>query len=253
MTTGQQSAPHGPAVVRPREHVENVRRDALRAAARSATRAGANPSSLITNAISWALGEEERAPFTANQTPGGANLGEIEAEIDACRVFLESTAWSEQIADSIRRAGHIRKVLEWLTGVSDRPPTYCRETEAGDLVGGRGRVVRPDADIRRMIARARAKLAADQTSYALGADWHQGVIATLGWTLGERATSPVLGLDRGGLPDGGHIAIEQGEAEDHLAAPMRRPDVPLHFADATACTCRWLLGGTIQPPVSDGD
>jgi hypothetical protein len=80
-----------------------------------------------------------------------------------------------------------------------------------------------------------------------------GVIAALEWTLGERAASPMLGKARSGLPDDGHIAIEQGEAEDHLAAPRRRPDISLHFADAVACTCRWLLGGTTQPPVSDGD
>jgi hypothetical protein len=79
------------------------------------------------------------------------------------------------------------------------------------------------------------------------------VIAVLEWALGERAASPMLGQARGGLPDGGYIAIEQHEAEDHLAAPARWPDIPLHFADAVALTCRWLLGDTTQPPVSDND
>jgi len=238
--------------MRPRDHVENVRTDALRAATRSAARTGAVPSSLITDTISWALGDGGHALFT---DPPTADIGpaEIAAEVSACRVFLQSTPWSEDAADAIRRARHVLTVLEWLTGVDDRPPTYCRETEPGDLVGGRGRIVRPDAEIRRMTALAKAKLAAGQTSYALGADWHQGVIATLEWALGDRAASPVLGKAPSGLPEDRDIAIEQGEAEDHLAAPRRGIDIPLHFADAVACTCRWLLAGTTQPPVSDGD
>jgi len=62
----------------------------------------------------------------------------------------------------------------------------CSETEPGDLVGGRGRIVRPDVEIRQMIVSARAKLAAGQASYALGADWHQA--ASPSWN-GPLATS----------------------------------------------------------------
>jgi len=252
MTSGQESAPREHAVVRPRDHIENVRRDAERAAAEIAAEDRAEPDFLISNAISWTLGEQDHAPCTGTPTTD-VGTAEISNEIAACRTFLESTPWSEQADESISRARHVLNVLEWLTGIRDRPPTYCRETEPGDLVGGRGRIVRADAEIRRMIVSARAKLAAIETSYALGADWHQGVIATLEWTLGHQVASPVHGIARAELPDGARIAIEQREAEDHLAAPMRRPGIPLHFADAVACTCRWLLGDTTRPPVSDDD
>jgi len=183
----------------------------------------------------------------------GDSGSDVAAEIDACRSFLQSTPWSEQATESIDDARSVLEVLEWLTGADDCPPTYCRETEPGDLVGGRGRIVRPDTDIRHMIALAEAKLAAGQTSYALGTDWHQGVVATLRWVLGDRLMSPIHGTAWTQVPDGPGITIEQREAEDHLAAPRRRPEIPLHFADAVACTCRWLLGGTTQPPVSDDD
>jgi len=143
MTTGQEPAPHEHAVVRSRDHIENVRRDALRAAARSAARTGAAPTSLITNTISWALGEGSDAPFTGTST-AEVGTAEVNNEVGACRAFLENTPWSEEADSSISRAQHVIDVLEWLTGADDCPPTYCRETEPGDLVGGRGRIVRAD-------------------------------------------------------------------------------------------------------------
>jgi hypothetical protein len=238
----------GEAVVRPAAHVEAVRRDAMQAAERRAAQTGQAPSHFITDAISWALGERERAaPFT------GAASSDVDAEVRACAAFLESTPWSDDEADSIRRARHVLKLLQWLTGADDRPPTYCRETQPGDLVGGRGRIVRADAEIGAMLQMAREKLAAGQTSYALGADWHQGVIATLEWALGGRAESPILGKAHSGLPDGPQIAIVQAEAEERTTPPLRPTDIPLHFADAVASTCRWLLGGTTRPPVTDDD
>lgn|ERR1022692_3423315 len=255
MTAGQHQDPRGPgsAVVRPHHHIEAVRGDAVTAARRRAATTGAEPNCFITDAISWAVGEGYDAPFTETPAPGGADHAEVAAEISACTAFLESTPWSEQAADAICRARQVLELLKWLTGAQDNPPTYCRETEPGDLVGGRGRIVRPEAEIRRMLALAEGKLAAGQTSYALGADWHQGVIVTLQWTRGDRMASPMYGVARAGLPDGARIAIEQSEAEDHLVAPLRSPDIPLHVADAVALTCRWLLGDTTQPPVSDDD
>jgi hypothetical protein len=151
MTAGQDSAAQRAAVVRSREHVENVRADAMRAAARSARRTGAAPSSLITDAISWALNEGTHAPFTGVPAVD-VGAAEVSREIGACRAYLHGTPWSEETDDPISRAQHVVNLLEWLTGRSDTPPTYCREAEPGDLVGGRGPIVRPDADIRRMIA-----------------------------------------------------------------------------------------------------
>lgn len=255
MTAGQNHASEdrSAAVLRSRHHVEAVRADAIRAAERRAAKTGDDPSHLITDIISWALGEGDQAPFTGTRTSSSAGPAEVDAEIAICRTYLESTPWSEQSTDSIRRARHVLKMLDWLTGTDDRPPTYCRETEPGDLVGGRGQIVRPDVEIRRMILTAREKLAAGQTSYGLGADWHEGVIATLEWASGDRAESPIRGKALGEPPDGPQITIEQGEAEELITPPQWPADIPFHFADAVASTCRWLLGGTIRPPVTEDD
>ncbi len=238
-------------MVRPRHHIEAVRRDAQRAAERSAARSGEPPSRLITDAISWALGERDQAPFTSKFSLNGPTRGDVDSEIKACAEFLENTPWSEEAEDAISRANHVLEVLKWLTGVDDVPPTYCRETQPGDLVGGCGQIVRPHIEIRRMRLLAQQKLAAGQTSYALGADWHHGVIATLDWVLSERPDSPILGTARDEPPEGPQIAIEQAEAEEHITPPLRHTDIPFHYADAVAVTCRWLLGATTQPPVTD--
>ena len=259
VTTGQHQ---GAAVVRPRHHVEAVSRDAARAADEIAAEDGAEPDYLIPDAISWAFGERGQAPFT--RTPGpGAGRADVHAEITACRAYLQSTPWSEEADATISRAQDLLKVLEWLTGADDKPPTYCRETEPGDLVGGRGLIVRPYLEIQRMIARARAKLAAGQTSHGLGADWHQGVIATLAWAGGDRDTPPMAHEDpteacahspSSGPPGPRDIARERGAAEEHLE-PLgyKHGDIAFHYADAVAATIRWLYGETTTPPVTDDD
>lgn len=228
-------------------------RDAEQAADEVATEDGTEPDHLIRDAISWALGEQDQAPFTGRPTPGGASRSDVDTEIAACHTYLQSTPWSEGAERTISRAQDLLPVLEWLTGAQDTPPTYRRETEPGHLIGGRGRIIRTDAEIRHMLAMARAKLAAGQTSYALGTDWHRGVIATLEWVLGEQPESPVLRSARNGLPDGARIAVEQAEAEELTTPPLREPGIPFHFADAVAAACRWLLGGTTRPPVTGGD
>jgi hypothetical protein len=251
MTTGHDPPPSAQlAVVRPRDHVENVRADAIRATAEIAAASGDPQRLFIADAIAWALGEHDTAPFTGKPNPAGANRSDVEAEIAQCRSFLHNTPWSESEANRIDEARAALKILEWLTGSDDRPPTYCPATQPGDLVGGRGRIVRSDAQIRSMLALAQAKLASDQTSHALGADWHHGVIQTLRWVLGERTATPTLGTVRSGLPDGARIAIEQSEAEDQLAGSGTHSGIAYHYADAIACTCRWLLGGTTRQPVT---
>jgi hypothetical protein len=247
MTTGPD-----PAIVRPLAYIENVRADANRAAARAAEHAGSQPSSLASDTISWALGQQRQAPFS-RQPAGSRSEPDIQTEIAACRTFLQTTPYSQEASDRIERAHAVLNLLEWLAGADDRPPTYCRETLPGDLVGGRGRIVRPHAEIRRMITMAQAKLASGQTSHALGTDWHEGVIATLQWVLGDCAITPIHGTAPAGLPQGPQIHFEQRAAEDHLASPGLQPAIPYHYADAVACTCRWLLGGTTTPPVTDDD
>jgi hypothetical protein len=204
-------------VVRPRTHIEAVRADSIQAAGRVAARTGAQPGSLVTDAISWALGQHSESPFAGQRAPSGASPADIDGELRECRSFLEQTPWSAETADRIDQAQVVIDLLEWLTGTSDVPPTYCRETEPGDLVGGRGRIVRADADIRRILALAQANIMSGQTSYALGTDWHQGIIATLRWVLGDRALTPIRRHVSPGQPVGSQITIEQGEAEDYLS------------------------------------
>jgi hypothetical protein len=236
-------------VTRPRAHIDNVRADALKAAERAAARTGAEPSTLIPDTISWALGKTNQAPFSCTQAPQ-ASYQTIMREIEDCDHFLQTTPWSEHADRQISRAHRVHDLLQWLIGTTDLPPTYCRDTEPGDLVGGRGRIVRPEADIRRMLAQAQTKLASGQTSHALGTDWHEGVIATFQWVVGDCALTPILGHAATGRPNGGQVTAEKGEAEDYLAAPLGRPDIPYHYGDAVACTCRWLLGSTTQPPAT---
>lgn len=263
MTAGQHPTPDRQkvTVVRPRHHIENVRQDAVQAAERRAAQTGAEPGHLITDTISWALGDRDQAPFTMTPTPGGPSPGHLAGEIAACRIHLQSTPATEQNAESIRRARNTLEILEWLTGADDEPPTYRRETQPGDLVGGRGLIIRPYLEIRRMILEARKKLQTGQTSLGFGASWHQGVIATLLWVEGEHPTPPMAHEgtselcthpDSDGLPSRREIARERGAAEEHLE-PLgyKHGDIAPQHADAVACTVRWLYGGTTQPPVTD--
>lgn len=247
------SPAQNPVIVRPRAHIENVRADAIRAAGRHAERTGKQPSQLISNIISWALGQgSSQAPFTGRLAVEHAQP-DIPGEITACRAFLESTPYSVDASEQIELAHAVVGLLDWLTGADDRPPTYGRQTQPGDLVDGRGRIVRSTPDIRRMIELAQAKLASGQTSHALGSDWHEGVIATLQWLLGDCALAPIRETAPPGIPDDRQISLELGAAEDHLASPRLRPVIPFHYADAVACTCRWLLGGTTKSPVTEHD
>ena len=265
VTTGQHQAPDDPgaAVVRPRHHVEAVSRDAALAANEIAAEDGKEPTYFIPNVISWVLGERDEAPYTGTPTIGGASSADVQAEIAACRAYLQSTPWSEQASMPISRARNTLEILEWLTGAVDKPPTYLRETEPGDQVGGRGLIVRPYLEIRRMIAQAREKLTAGQTSHGLGADWHQGVIATLAWAGGDRDTPPMAHEDPAGActhsPSSGppgprDIARERGAAEEHLE-PLGREhgNIAFHYADAVAATIRWLYGETTTPPAAGDD
>ena len=257
MATGQPQ--QGATIVRPRHHIEAVRQDATAAAERYAAQAGTAPSPLITDTISWALGEHPHAPFTGTPTPGGPTPGQLADEIEACRTHLRSTP-AVPGDTSIRRARAVLRLLEWLTGADDMPPTYQHETEPGDLVGGRGRIVRPYIEIRSMVLQARGKISTGQTSHGYGTPWHQGVIATIEWAEGERARPPMAHdggtacthPDSDGRPDDRQLARERGAAEEHLQTlGYRHGDIPPEYADAVACTIRWLYGETTTPPVTE--
>jgi hypothetical protein len=259
MATGPHPAPAA-AAVRARHHIENVRQDAIAAAAQIAAEDGGPTSRLITDAISWALGAGDRAPFTQTFTPGGAGPEQLAAEIDACRGYLQSTPSTIANFDTTSAARAVLRLLEWLTGADDQPPTYQDTTQPGDLVGGRGLIVRPYLQIRHMIQEAQRQAGTGQSSRSR--DWHQGVIATLRWTEGETPVPPMAHPDAwlcshpdsAGDPTRAEIARERGAAEEQLQpGGHQHGSVPAAYADAVACTLRWLYGQTTTPPVTDSD
>jgi hypothetical protein len=247
-------------VVRPPDHVQAVRADAIRAAEQNAAEFRISPDHLIADAVDWALGQRAGAPFTRMPTPGGARSHHVAAEIDACRRYLRSTPYSAEAAGTIGRARHVLKILEWLTGADDLPPTYTRGTEPGSLVGGRGPVVRTYTQVRRMLAVARDQhKAGDATGWGSGPGWHEGVIATLAWVTGGRADPPMAhpggtGCSHppsDGLPGPAEMRRERGAAEEHIEAlGYRHGDIAPGYADAVACTLRWLWGQTTTPPLA---
>ena len=261
MTAGPpEPRPHGRgAVVRPAEHVEAVRRDAVRAAEQNAAEFGQPPDYLIADAIDWARGQRAQAPLTGTATPAGARPDDVAAEIAAAGRYLRSTRYSDEAAEQIGRTRHVLRVLEWLTGVSDLPPVYTAGTEPGDLTGGRGPVVRPYTQLRQMAALAREQLAAGDTAgWGSGPGWHEGVIATLSWVLGGRADPPMTHPGgtvcshppSDGLPGPAEMRRERGAAEEHIQAlGYRHGDIAPGYADAVACTLRWLWGQTTTPPI----
>jgi hypothetical protein len=248
----------GAAVTRPARQVSAVRADAARAADENAARSGGPPDHQVLAAIDWALGRAAAAPFTGTPTPGGARPGDVADEMAACRRHLRSTPYSEAAADSIRRARSVRAVLAWLTGESDLPPAYTAGTRPGDLVGGRGPVVRDHAAITAMAARARSQLAADDTGWGSGPGWHEGAIATLNWAAGESPDPPMAHPGAGpcshppsdGPPGDAEMTRELRAAEEHA-----EPGGQQHgghspgYADAVAATLAWLYGQTTTPPI----
>lgn len=253
--------PHGRgAVIRPPQHVEAVRADAIRAAEENAAEFRIPPDHLISETIEWTLGHRPAAPFTGTPSPAGARGEQVAAEITACRRYLQSTPYSEKAENTIDRARDVLKILEWLTGADDVPPTYTRGTQPGDLVGGRGPVVRSYTQVRTMAARAREQLAAgDTTGWGSGPGWHEGVIATLSWVLGGRADPPMAHPGgtacshppSDGLPGPAEMRRERGAAEEHIQVlGYRHGDIVPGYADAVACTLRWLWGQTTTPPLA---
>jgi hypothetical protein len=253
--------PHGSgaAVERPRKYVEAVRADANRAAERAARQLGRPPEYRMSEVIDWALGQRAEAPFTRTTTPAGARPDNVAAEIDACRRYLRSTPYTPEAADTISRTRRILKLLEWLTGADDLPPTYSRNTQPGDLVGGRGVIVRPYAELTRVMARARAQAeTGDTDGYASGPGWYDGVLATITWINGGREDPPMAhpgGTScshppAGGLPGAGDIRRELAAAAEHLEpGGYRHGSHSPGYADGVAATLRWLTGRTTIPPV----
>ena len=185
-----EAPPSGTAIVRPMRHVRAVRERYLRRFADPAEAA----ASRSARAWAWALGESRTAPVTDRLTVVPPSRPEIEAEI---------TAADERRlrGDKENRADAAATVMRWLIGDDDHVPV--RSENRGALVGGFGDVVRSPEQITAALVlaaegqqRAAAQgrdldAGADARAFARqDADYLNGVMATLAWVLGERASSP---------------------------------------------------------------
>jgi hypothetical protein len=240
-------------IVRPREHIENVRR----AAAAAISPDDGDDGAVVLDTFAWLLGERRQAPLTKTRSAGTApSPQELAAELDAAR---EAGPVSPRNPMGI--IGHlVREVLEWALGIDDQPPVYGlpRPTaQPGDLVGGRGSIVRSTVTMLAVLSAARTgREHADEQDAAQAA----GVIAVLEFALGRRQTSPIEGRYFIDLPE---IAdMDGGAAEDvwHGQGPYtdQRPPAfgqgPVtqyspEYGLGVLQTIDWLTGSTTKPPV----
>ena len=239
MTTAESHA--GPAVQRPLEHVT-----AVFAAIREweATYPHLAPCGQ-TEAILWALGKREQAPVSGRIAAGPVpTLGEVQAEI---RTAEEMPRRGKTIpADGVLAA------LRWLTGIRDGLPIPGFEPPSGwgHLVGGRGVILRTEADIQQVADRARAGRPSASSEWE--ETWCSGVLATCEWVLGTRSTSPVRELPRPAEgPSGRDLGRERAVAEDVSRQLGEGKQHSPGYGDGIMRTVIWLRGETTVPPVNE--
>ena len=249
----EEAPPRGTAIVRPQRHVRAVREHD---AGQSAGPSEAAAESRSARAWAWALGESATAPVTDLVTAMPPSRSDIEAEI---------TAADERRlrGDQENRADAAAIILRWLIGDDDQVPVSG--DNPGQLVGGFGDVVRsPEqmagtlalaADgLRRAAAQSRdLDAGADARAFARqDAEYLEGVMATLAWTLGERVESPVTRARSGELTTRA-LKMERVHAED-VIEQSRYPWMadrlpPLWYGEGVKLTITWLLGDWTTPPV----
>jgi hypothetical protein len=247
-----EAPPRGTAIVRPLRHVRAVRE---RHAARFADPSEAAGSRSV-RAWAWALGESAAAPVTDLVTAVPPSRPDIEAEI--------TVADERRLrGDQDNRADGAATILRWLIGDDDHLPV--RGENRGELVGGFGDVVRSPEQIAGILAlaaegaqRAAAQgrdldVGADARAFARqDADYLNGVMATLAWTLGERADSPITSAQSRELTTRA-LKMQRVHAED-VIEQSRYPWMadrlpPLWYGEGVKFTITWLLGDWTAPPV----
>jgi len=248
-----EALPCGTAIVRPQRHVRAVRE---RDAGQSAGPPEAAAESRSARAWAWALGESATAPVTDLVTAMPPSRSDIEAEITAA----DERCWR---GDQENRADAAAIVLRWLIGDDDQVPVSG--DNPGQLVGGFGDVVRSPEQIAGTLALAAQGLrqaaaqsrdldgGADARAYARqDVEYLEGVMATLAWTLGERADSPVTRARSGELTTRA-LKMERVHAEDVIEQSrypwMADRLLPLWYGEGVKFTITWLLGDWTTPPV----
>jgi hypothetical protein len=225
-------------VVRPAEHIANVRQaaaEALRGRDDVGTRT-------VWATFAWALGEEPQAPISrmvsADRTPTPEQFA---AELAVAR--REAELLNE---DNVRAGiGHVvEKILEWLLGLKDQPPAYGKASEpVGHLVGGRDNIVRTDVQILAVISAARARAEQFEDRAAL-----MGVIATLEFALGRRQESPITGRYFLNLPTIAEMDGATAKDVQHGVGPWAASFSP-EYGQGVRYSIEWLAGWTTHPPV----
>ncbi|GAA3440679.1 hypothetical protein [Planomonospora venezuelensis] len=229
-----------PAVRRPSEHVTAVH-EAIR------EWEAAHPDSAPSGegqAILWALGECAQAPISGRPSEGPPTLADACAEIDAAeRVPREGR---------IIPADGVVSALRWLIGAKDGVPVPGKRPAEGwgHLVGGRGVVMRGEAEIGRIAEAARAGLADAPDEW--DRTWCSGTVAVCEWMLGARSKSPVRDTPRPmNGPTGVNLGMEERAAEDVSRQLGRGRRHSPGYGDGVIRTIQWLRGQITVPPVNE--
>ena len=201
-------------------------------------------------------GGERQAPVTDRVTAMPPRRSDIEAEISAAEE-------GRFRGDQENRVDAAATILRWLIGDDDQVPVSGGNP--GQLVGGFGDVVRSPEQIAGALALAAEGLqraAAQERDLDAGADarafarqdagYLDGVMATLSWTLGERAESPIARTRSRELTTR-DLKMERVHAEDVIEQSRfpwmadRLP--PLWYGAGVKFSITWLLGDSTVAPV----
>lgn len=238
-------------IVRDAGEILGVNADATQAAFQEAAATGSEPDFWLSDVLRWAIGHSGLlAPVTG--MPVGPDGPDLATELETARTIIDRP-WDPAESEEIERARSVLDILEWLTGVSDLPPTFRIDTQPGDLMRGRGPVVRESGDIEYVIALA--TLFADHRIDLFGRGrspgWHAGVAAALNWILGTRLGPPVSQSDRHerahGLPSGEEIVRECQTAWNMESRP-HHGDLPSGYAGGVVAALTWVTGKTTEWP-----
>ena len=247
-----------PAITKPADLVANVRAEALAAYGNDGAAA---------RAWEWALAGTCAAPVTDRPAPGAPpSPDEIAAE--ARTADAEVIPPGVRIYDADPQIASARRVLEWLSGVSDEIPLPAGDR--GHYVGGRGDYVRTDEQMREVLAWARFGLSLRDLpdlmdpstamqpwrwdSTRMDAAWLRGVRDVLAWVLGDHVTAP-LSRETIKLPSLDDVArefcaaydvLEQGRPTGQPVQPDSYP--PPQYGEAVQATYNWLSGAQTSPP-----
>jgi hypothetical protein len=249
----------GPAIARPRRHIEAV-------LAQSLLEVGLDGRAAL--AWQWALTGMRSSPVTLALAPGKSpSREEILAEVAADPEG--STAAPGVPSDFCDQLRETRAILAWLAGGTDEIPVDA--DDRGGLIGARGDYVRTDDDIRQALDHALLGLKAFDLPEPMSpsdarhpwrwnpawmnAAWLRGVRDILTWVLGETPASPLCQRIIG-LPTTYDLTYEEAAANDVVlqGRPGGRPVDPTtyrppQYGEGIQATISWLRGETTAPPM----